>query len=85
MSSATTDYASSPAPLPMSLPTITNTATIAGHQKQRKVIIHCNLNWVNLKTQSCFLIFSHNFQQANKGKKKKKKKQYIIINLIEED
>ena len=46
MSFATTDYASSPAPLPMSLTTITNTATIAGHPKQSRVIIHCNLNWI---------------------------------------
>jgi hypothetical protein len=49
MSSATTDYASSPAPLPMSLITITNTATIAEHPKQSRVIIHCNLNWITEK------------------------------------
>jgi hypothetical protein len=36
MSPVITDYASSTAPLPMSLPTITNTTAIAGHPKQRK-------------------------------------------------
>ena len=33
MSPATTNYATSTAPLPMSLPTITNTTIIAGHPK----------------------------------------------------
>ena len=36
MSSVTTNYASSPVPLLMSLPTITNTATIAGTQKKKE-------------------------------------------------